>query len=63
MTAGRKRKPASEAKTALVSTFVDIPTKADLDQFAREDDSSLSRILRQAIADYVERRKKRQEAA
>lgn len=63
MTAGRKRKPASESKTALVSTFVDIPTKAELDGFAREDDSSLSRILRLAIAEYSERRRKTAKAA
>lgn len=63
MTAGRKRKPASESKSALVSALVDIPTKADLDHFAREDDSSLSRILRQALAEYIERRKNRQKAA
>jgi predicted transcriptional regulator len=63
VTAGRKRKPTSESKTALVSTFVDIPTKATLDEFAHDDDSSLSRILRQAIADYIERRKKNTRAA
>lgn len=63
MSVGRKRKPVAEVKSALVSTFVDIPTKATLDQFAREDDSSTSRILRLAIADYIESRKKRAKAA
>lgn len=63
MKAGRKRKPASEGKTALVSAFVDIPTKAELDEFARQDDSSLSRILRQALSEYIEQRKNKRAAA
>ena len=63
MPAGRKPKSRSESKTALVSAFVDIPTKAALDQCAREDDSSLSRILRQAIEAYLVQRKQSREAA
>lgn len=62
MTRGRKRKPASESKTALVSTFVDIPMKAELDRLSRQDDSSISRLLRQAISDYLEGRKNRKVA-
>lgn len=52
-----KRKTAAETKSSLVQAFIDIPTRASLDELARRDDSSLSRIVRQAISEYVERRK------
>ena len=54
-------KKNAEIKSIMVSANVDIPTKADLDRFAVEDDSSLSRIIRQAIADYIQRRNSREE--
>ena len=60
---GRPLKKNAEIKSIMVSANVDIPTKADLDRFAVEDDSSLSRIIRQAIADYIQRRNSKLEAA
>lgn len=57
MPAGRPTKRASEIKSTFVSTQVDVRTKGDLDDLAQRDDSSLSRLVRQAIIEYIERRK------
>jgi predicted transcriptional regulator len=57
MSAGRPTKRTAELKSTFVSTQVDVRTKGDLDDLARQDDSSLSRLVRQAIIEYIERRK------
>ena len=60
---GRPKKKPSEVKSVFLAAQVDVVTKANLDRIAEEDDCSLARIIRQAVEQYIERRKGRKAAA
>lgn len=55
MPAGRKRKPALEALRIPVWTKIDLPMKARADRLAKTRELSLSRILRKALSEYLDR--------